>query len=245
MASFRKNAMKTHIPKSIKLGLQTTSKNRLRTSVAAQTVSLKANVGGVIQDTRDYILGTSDFTEDMKAHVLGDFGQIGYDLTILSKLLKVKTPTATKKIKLTGTRTAGLLELDALTTDLLTVINTSTFTAPVMTLTKKMVTLPNKGGIKEEREVAVIDMAKESELEAHRQESIKTTLAKVIDLFWRLCFDIFHEAPALVFSHQFEAMQARYPNIEFEVGGTEDAEEATEAKAEAAEPKLVKGKTKK
>ena len=59
--------------------------------------------------------------------VLGD---IGYDLTALARVLKVKLPSSTKKSKLVGTRGAALLQLDSLATDLLRQVEQSLFRHP-------------------------------------------------------------------------------------------------------------------
>ena len=73
-------------------------------------------------------------------------GDIGYDLTALARVLKVKMPSTTKKVKLVGTRGAAMLQLDSLTTDLLRQVEQGLFVSPKMTTVKKIVSMPQKGG---------------------------------------------------------------------------------------------------
>lgn len=223
IGTFRKNVMKTVAVKAAKLGLRQVSKNTARTNVAHATVSLKTGTGRLMQALSKYVLGDA-FSPTMQEAALPVFGDIGYALTILCRALKVKMPTATKKSKLTGTRTAALLHLDALATDLLAVVEVGTFGGPVTALTKKMVVLPNKGGEKEEREVVVIDADAEKAAEAARQEEMRGLLTNFVDTYWRLCYDIFKQAPEIALQNKFDRLKADHPEVEFDVTETPDAE---------------------
>jgi hypothetical protein len=152
----------------------------------------------------------------MKDGAFQTLGDIGYDLTVLARTLKVKLPSSTKKSKLVGTRSAALLQFDSLTTELLRQVEVGVFGSPKMTSIKKMVTNPSKGGAKEERDVDVVDVEADKAAEAERQTQMKSFLSGAIDVYWRLCFDVTGKAPAAVLDAKFARMKAQYPNVEFE-----------------------------
>lgn len=216
IGTFRKNVMKTVAVRGAKLGLKVTSRNTNRTNIAHSTVALKADIGTLMQSLSGYVLG-QQMTQEMKDDSLSVMGEIGYDLTILCRVLKVKMPSSTKKAKLVGTRTAGLLELDSLATDLLKQVERGVFVAPKMTTVKKMVVLPNKAGAKEERTVEVLDVASETIAETSRQEEMKKILTAIVQLYWKLSYDILQSPPVVAFAHKFGRMKADFPDVEFDV----------------------------
>lgn len=215
IGAFRKNVMKTVMVRPAKLALRVSAKDSTRTNVANSVVSLKAHTGLLLQELGPYVLG-EQMTQEMKNDAQGVLGEIGYDLTVLCRVLKVKMPSSTKKIKLVGTRTAGLLQLDGLTTNMLAVVQRSIFVGPALTKVTKTVVLPKKGGAKEERQVNVVNVAVEKEIETARREEIRSLLAQAVNLYWRLCFDIYAAPPATIFESKFKAMQKDYPGTEFD-----------------------------
>jgi hypothetical protein len=227
IGNFRKNVMKTIATKPAKVNLRVVSKNTTRTNVAHYTIALKRDVGFLFRGINSYILGIGKWDQEQIAAATLAMGDIGYDLTILGRALKCKTPTATKKIKLVGTRTAALLILDGLTTDMLAIVEQGLLAGPKMTTVKKMVVLPNEGGKKVERDVATVDVPAELAVETDRQSKLKSLLALVIDLYWRLAFDMFQAPPLSLFADKLERLQKQYPAVEFE------APKPKEAKAEA------------
>lgn len=230
IAMFRKNVMKTVETKAAKMSLRLTGKNTLRTNVAHAAVSLRVDTGHLIQSLSHYVLG-EQYNAEMTHFATTSLGDIGYDLTVLCRMLKVKMPTSTKKSKLVGTRTAGLLLLDGITTDILMRVSQGMFNGPKMTKVTKMVVLPNKGGVKEEREVAVVDAAAEAAEETARQEIIKSLLHNAVDVYWRLCFDLLQQPPAIALADKFARMQQLYPHIEFDL-----VEEKEEVEVEKVAP---------
>lgn len=216
IGKFRKNVMKTVGTKAAKTSLRLTGKNTLRTNVAHATVALKTDTGHLIQALSPYVKGVQ-FNQEMKDTAFTVFGDIGYDLTILCRILKVKMPTATKKSKLVGTRTAALLSMDGLTTDMLAVVSKGMFEGPIMTKVTKTVVLPNKGGIKEDRIVDVVDTANELQAEEGRQAELKSLLAGVVDIYWRLCFDVLQQPPHDALMNKFERVKAKFPNVDFDL----------------------------
>jgi hypothetical protein len=214
IGAFRKNVGKTLTVKSTKLGLKTVAKNTARTNIALGTVALKVHTGQLLQTMNQYLLGVQQ-TQEMKDSALPVMGNIGYDLALLAKVLKGKLPSSTKKIKLVGTRAAAILMLDGLATDLLVQVQRGAFQAPKMTTVKKLVSMPLKGGAKEERNVEVVDSEAENAAETERQTEMKSFLSGAVDVYWRLCFDLFGQPPVHVLEHQFKVMQQAYPSVEF------------------------------
>jgi len=217
IGNFRKNAMKTVATKPAKLGLRVVSKNTARTNIAKATVSLAANTGSLVQALNQYVLGLQ-LTQEMKDRAFVAMGDVGYDLTILCRVLKCKMPASTKKSKLVGTRTAALLTLNGLATDLLRVVEHGTFDGPKMQKIMKSVVLPNKGGTKEEREVDVVAVPEEAAAEADRQKQMASLLAGAVDTYWRLAYDLFGQPPAVLFADKFKRMEKQYPTIAFDKG---------------------------
>jgi hypothetical protein len=220
IGTFRRNVGKTLTVKGTKTALRLVSKNTARTQIAQGTVALKGHTGQLLQVTGQYLLGMPQ-TEEMKANAIRTLGDIGYDLTALSRVLKAKLPSSTKKSKLVGTRGAAILHLDSLATDLLRVSEQGLFVCPKMTTIKKMVSMPQKGGAKEERNVDVVDTEAATEAEGIRQQEMKSFLSGAVDVFWRLCFDLTGEPPEAVLEAKLARMKQDYPSIEFD---TKDAE---------------------
>lgn len=214
--TFKKNVLKTMTVKSVKLGMRVASKNSTRTVLATATVGLKRDVGNLIRGLSQYVLGMQ-MNQGMKEAALLNMGDVGANLVVLAKVLKVKVPTSTKKAKLAETRTAALLQLDGASTDMLAIVAESVFTAPKMVTVKKMVVMPTKGGIKEERDVQVIDSEADKAAETARVAQLKTLLESAVDVYWRLCFDIFGIAPAEVFKNKLGRMKEMNPSIDFQM----------------------------
>jgi hypothetical protein len=214
IGTFRRHVGRTLTPKATKLALRGVSKNTVRTHAAHGAVSLKTHTGQLLQATSQYLLGLQ-MTQEMKDNAAVALGDIGYDLTVIARVLKAKMPSSTKKVKLVGTRAAALLQLDSLATDLLHQAEQGLFAPPKMTTVKKMVNLPNKGGAKEERDVEVVDTEADTAVETERQTQMTSFLAGALDVYWRLCFDMTGKSPESVLAAKFERMQVEFPNVSF------------------------------
>jgi hypothetical protein len=226
IGTFRRNVGKTLTPKLTKTALRLVSKNTVRTQTAQGAVALKGHTGQLLQITGQYLLGLPQ-TQEMKNDASTVLGDIGYDLAVLARVLKVKMPSTTKKAKLVGTRGAAILQLDSLATDLLRQAEKGLFVSPKMTTVKKMVSMPQKGGAKEERDVEVVDAATDTAAEQERQTEMKSFLSGAIDVFWRLCFDMTGAAPVAVLEAKLARMKTEYPSVTFDT--EEKAEEAVPA----------------
>ena len=229
---FRRNVMKTVQAKATKLALRTATKSTPRVQAAQATVALTVHTGQLLQALSQYVLGAQQ-TQEMKDHAFHTMGDIGADLAILCRVLKVNMPSSTKKVKLVGTRAAALLQLDSLSTDLLRQVERGLFVSPTMTTVKKMVSMPQKGGAKEERDVEIVNAEAETAAETDRQAEMKSFLSGAVDVFWRLNFDLFGQPPAAVLDAKFKRLQAQYPEITFDTGDTPKAPKAKAKKAPA------------
>src|SRR5689334_19579971 len=103
LETIRKNVLKTVPVKQTKLGLRMASKDSIRAAAAQGVVLFSKDVGHLIYALNSYVLG-QQFSAEAKSAAFEVMGDIGADLLLLSKILKVKMPTATKKVKLVGTR---------------------------------------------------------------------------------------------------------------------------------------------
>jgi len=226
IGTFKRHVGKTLAVKVTKSALRNATKNSARVQIAQATVALKGNTGRLLEINTQYLLGMQA-TQEMKDESFVAMGEVGYDLIALARVLKVKLPSSTKKIKLTGTRSAALLMLDGLSTNLLRRVEQGLFVAPKTTMVKKLVTMPQTGK-QEERNVDVVDADADVAAELERQNEMKSFLAGAIDVFWRLCFDLFGKAPEAVFVAKFERMQKDFPNVAFDTT-TEEPEAVEEA----------------
>lgn len=215
IGQFRKNVMKTVNTKTVKAGIRQVSRNTLKANIAHSGVSLAVGVGNLVQALSQYVLG-EQIKPEMKEDALIEMGNVGYHLVVLARVLKVKLPSSTKKIKLQGTRTAALIELQGVVTDFLEIVGLSLFEAPPTTTVKKMVVMPNKGGAKEERDTQVIDVAAEAAKDQLQQTALAAMLTDAVQLYWKLCFSTFEQPPVIAFENKFARMQKEYPGIEFD-----------------------------
>jgi hypothetical protein len=238
MATFRKNVLKTVNIKQSKLALKFTAKKNHKTAIAAAVVRVSRDVGVVLEKQRNYLLGLQ-MTQESKQELRPVMGDLGADLVVLCRFLKVKTPTTTKKSKLVGTRGAALLQLDSLSTDMLATIGDALFAAPKMKTVKKLVNIPNGGKDvhKEERDVQVIDVEAEGKAEQEREERLRKLTSQVVDLFWKMCFDIYAQPPAVLLQQKLERLVSEYPTTQFVL--TETPKKTAEA---AKAPSGKKGK---
>ena len=118
IGEFRRNVSKVVFAKQIKETLRYTSRKTERAKVVKLCLDLGTGTGQLLESQEGYILG-SKMTTDFKEVAGYNLGEVGASLVALSKILKIKTPTATKKKKLVGTRAAGLLKLHGLAADLM------------------------------------------------------------------------------------------------------------------------------
>ena len=205
---YRKTVMKALDTKRAKVGLKMVARSNTRTNIALASVGLTAEVGKLLYVLNPYILGLQ-FTKEMREGAEYTFGQIGYHLTILSRLLNVKTPQATKnRMKMHGTRTANLLQLLNASTEVLQLFG-GTFDGPPMREVDKLIVLPKQNGKKEMRKVRQVDVDADKQVQLDRMRQLRSIVAFACDLYWRLCVDIFQVAPAVFFARSARELEKR------------------------------------
>ena len=208
---YRKNVLKTFNTKSSKLALKTVARNTGRTNLLVAMVGLRYETGNLFRDLTPYICGIPT-TQEMTDSAYYSMGNIGRYLVVLAKLLKVKTPTASKKAKLTGTRTAALLSFSSTVTDMMGVYNAFFNYGVATQVVEKQVVIPSTGA-KELRNVTQLDVEMETSAEAMRQADMSKFLSAAIDIYWRLCFDMFKVPPAVVFENNLTYLMTQYPGL--------------------------------
>jgi hypothetical protein len=204
---YRKTVMKALSTKPAKLGLKLVAKSNARTNLALASVGMTTEIGLLLRSLTPYILGLQ-MTQSMTKEAMEPFGNIGYHLTILCRVLKISTPTASKKARLSGTRTAALMQLAGLSTDILKLF-AENFEGPRMHEVERVIVLPKQGGKKELRVVRQVDTEADRKVEAERQTKLKHLVMAVVDIYWRLCFDIFKIPPAAIFEQNAAAVVKR------------------------------------
>lgn len=220
IGTFRKNVAKTVGTKSAKAGLRLVAKNTQRTNIFHTAVALQTEVGHLFTALTPYLRG-EQFSKTTEQAALPVFGDVGASLVSLARILKVKTPTSTKKSKLVGTRMPALLALATSVNEVARIASEGVFKGPITKTEKKVITLPATGA-KEEREVSVVDTEKESAAELARVEDLKPHVIHALDVYWRLSTDMFKTPPAPIFAEKMDRLKQEYPAIEFETSETSE-----------------------
>jgi hypothetical protein len=192
-------------------------------------MSLRRDVGQLVESLNQYVLGIATLSPEVRESAARHLGNIGADIVLLSRTLKVKTPSLTKKSKLKSSITAALLEMDGYANDLLAVSADSLFAVPATKNVTKEVVLPAKGGAKEMREVAVIDAEVETSREAERRSVEKTLLENIIVVYWPLCYAITGKTPVALLEEKMGRVAAANPDLKFEDVMVEKEEEVVAA----------------
>lgn len=197
MSEYRKLVSKTADIKGAKIGLRLATKNNKQTQVSMGVLRLADSTNQLVRELTPYLMG-SQFTATMKAALQPPMASVGHDIVFLTRLFKVKLPTATKKVKLHGSRTENVLAFNTAVSSLHEAFSNTTLSPATKTVEKEVV-LPSAGGKKEMRPLRVLD----AEAQAHNLEladkAIVDGLAEVIRLYWGLAFDMFGQPPAPLF----------------------------------------------
>jgi NTP pyrophosphatase (non-canonical NTP hydrolase) len=230
MAVFRKNLLKTVNVKASRRALKYTARRNQKIAIAHLAMSVSGNVGEVLGKMNQYLLGfqlTGEHKQDLK----DPFGDLGANLVLLCRFLKVKTPTTTKKSKLMGTPGSALLELESLAAEMLRTVNEALFQSPKTKEITKQVMIP-KTGQKEMRTIPVIDVEAEAVAEKTREEHLRLLTAHLVDLYWKLCLKIYGQPPAFLFHQKLERLAAANPNFQLVL--------SEQKKGKGGKPKKVK-----
>lgn len=239
---YKANVFKTLSVKPAKLGLKYVSRNTNRTNVMHAALGLVTEAGELLEGLTPYILGTSQLTEKMKINAFEEMGDLGYYMMVLSKTLKVKLPTSSKKVRLKGmTRTAALLEVLRLSVSMAN-MSKKVFYGPVMTVAereKTVAVLNDDGSVKSTTKAMekydVMDNDKTIALYADRDAKVVESMNALVPLYWALCYDLFEVPPSHVFVGNIAKLSKRYGEGFFQLSEAEsrDVEEEIDAMTDA------------
>ncbi len=239
---YKSNVFKTLSVKPAKLGLKYASRNTNRTNVMHATIGLATEAGELIEGLAPYILGASKLTDNMKVNAFEEMGDIGYYMMVLSKTLKIKLPTSSKKVRLKGmTRSTALLEVLRLCMSMCN-MSKKVFYGPVMVEAEreKVVATMNEDGTvagttKVMEKYEIIDAEKTAALYASRDAIVVERMNTLVPLYWALCYDMFEVPPSHVFVGNIAKLSKRYGEGFFQLSEAEtrDIEEEMDAMTEA------------
>ena len=225
---YKSNVFKTLSVKPAKLGLKYVSRNTNRTNVMHAAIGLMTEAGELLEGLTPYILGVERLSDKMKINAFEEMGDIAYYMVVLSKTLKVKLPTSSKKVRLKGmTRSAAILEILRLATAIAN-MSKKVFYGPVMAEAdrEKVATVLNEDGSVESTESVtekyeVLDNEKTAALYAERDAKIVEYMNEFVPLYWALCFDLFDSPPSFVFVSNIAKLSKRYGEGFFQLSEAE------------------------
>src|ERR1700729_21472 len=99
MSAYRKLVLASVDVKGSKIGFGLVAKNSKQANLLTSVLTLSAQTNALVEDAAPYILG-AQFDSLDKSAVFSDLQEIGRQITLLGKMLKVKLSTPTKKVKL-------------------------------------------------------------------------------------------------------------------------------------------------
>jgi hypothetical protein len=220
--AYKTNAFKTLQPKAAKLGLRVLSKNTLHVNQSKAILGLNVAVGELTSAVTPYLLG-AQLKPELKTAAVGPLGAIGFNVVLLARLTKVKSPSAKKKIKLKkGTYLEAYITLVQASNALLNYVD-GVFLGPAMRTVTKEVTNPGTGE-KSMREVLAIDVDQENLNEQERQKQVAAMVENLTTAFWAFAYAYTDQTPMEIFEEHMPKLIQAYPGIAF----VEDTETETE-----------------
>lgn len=122
-AAYRKYvATRISPPKIAKAGIRRNIRTRRMVNIGHSIIGVNTESGELMQGLHPYLTGASQMRDEFKVNAREEMGDMAfYLLGSLAKELKVKVPSTTKKVKLSGTLTENILLLNGLCTDMLDV----------------------------------------------------------------------------------------------------------------------------
>lgn len=220
---FKGNVIKTLSQKPARAGLRHLAGNQVRTNIAHCITGFADEVSELFGAMRGYILG-EQFSDQMRKDATEEFGDIAYFLVTLAKQLKVKVPSAGKKLKLEGTRLAAMLDLQADAQYMLDLqkkyyYGVQTKDEPYEAGVRKLkgVDTPYPAGTRK-----VLDKDAQRDYDEAFQKKIAERLPQALDKFQRLVFDTLQQPLGFIFDTEMAKLQVRYPNGEFDMRSQEE-----------------------
>lgn len=180
---FKRNVMRTMMPKTIKFGLRNVSRNTVSAQVMYAASELNTAVAGFLIQMRPFLLG-NQLNQSFLQQAFLPVGEVCYYTVILARLLKLKVPGAGKKVKL-----STLVEKGQCLTKAEAILKLHEWAGLVLGNTEAVY----KG-------------------ESVELELIKVNTTVFMSLLWPLIYELFGVTPSIVFEDVINRLSANFPN---------------------------------
>lgn len=233
-AEYRRRVMMTLSQKPAKEALRRVAPNTKQVNVIHAVIGINTEVGETIKGLLPYLTGASQLKSEFKPNAMEELGDTLYYVFALAKMLRVKTPSLSKKTKLKGhTLTEAILLMSVHATDMLDQVKKTFYGVEVKTVHvpegPQKVRVAKEGGGFDivEQVVAAHDEEqydKEATLVAHESRNVKiaTSLEAFIELFWPVVYALFDQTPEAIALGNSAKLAKRYPDGHFDKDAQED-----------------------
>jgi hypothetical protein len=221
--TYLKNVMRTLSTKQAQLGLRYAAAKLNRTHFMHATIGLSSEMVEVFTALSPWLLGARQWNKDFEVMARDELGDVGYWVRVLAKLLKVKLPSSTKRIKLKGmTKSEALFKMNAIAGQLASLGKKNFYGPQMMESTKKTPTGKTR---------LVIDKDSTQAVEQERFNKARALLEEFVPLYWQVSFELFHEPPAELFVENFAKLSERFPKGYFDAKAEAEKDPVKEAMA--------------
>lgn len=233
-AEYRRRVFMTLSQKPAKEALRRVAPNTKQVNIMHAVIGINTEIGETIKGLLPYLTGASQLKPEFRKNAMEELGDTLYYVFVLAKILKVKTPALSKKVKLkTGTLTDAILHLSVHATDMLDQVKKTFYGVEV-----KTVHVPEgPGKVRVAKEGGGFDLV-EQVIPAHDEEQydkeatlaafdarnakIATSLEAFIELFWPVIFALFDQSPEAIALGNSAKLAKRYPEGFFDKAAQED-----------------------
>lgn len=248
-AEYRRRVFLTLSQKPAKEALRRVAPNTKQVNVMHAVIGINTEIGETIKGLLPYLTGASQLSGEFKKNAMEELGDTLYYVFVLAKVLQVKTPSLSKRVKLKGcTLTEALLRMSVHATDMLDQVKKTFYGVEVKTVhvpegPQKVRVAKEGGGFNiVEQVVAAHDedqYDKDATLAAFevRNAKIATSLEAFIELFWPVVYTLFDKTPEDIALGNVAKLAKRYPEGFFNKAAQEDRD--TEGELDAMEQAAV------
>lgn len=233
-AEYRRRVFLTLSQKPAKESLRRVAPNTKQVNVMHAVIGINTEIGETIKGLLPYLTGASQLKAEFKPNAMEELGDTLYYVFVLAKMLKVKTPALSKKVKLKGhTLTEAILLMSVHATDMLDQVKKTFYGVEV-----KTVHVPEgPGKVRVAKEGGGFDVV-EQVIPAHdeeqydkdatlaafdkRNEKIAKSLEAFIELFWPVVYTLFDQTPDDIAQGNSAKLAKRYPEGYFDKAAQED-----------------------
>lgn len=203
---FRRNVHKTLDARPIKEAFKATSRKRRNLQIASEILGVKVAADQVCHTLNGFVLGFQ-LNEQMRSKAVEPLGEALHHAVALTKLLKVKAPAASRKIKPKSTITMLLTEMGRISGDMLGILYATHTPAQIEILTETRKTKPKDGTAPVEKQVQVQKFTPTALDEKVLAQAVEAFLAVVYEFSWAV-----YEKPAadLMAAH-IKKLEPKFP----------------------------------